>query len=300
MDMDLYIEQMKNDPQFQEYVRSNYWGSTTKSKPSGSSTGPTSKAQGDHRRAQWVCVIGKGVWEGKKCIPLPLLLPSLKLSPKPKLKPRREPQQGKDDDKEEWPCSKSKPPAKPEEESEEPIPLKNCHKHLPPADKEEQEESQTKDGNQVVKLYMMKVKLLATGSISTCIIIGNWYKIFALKEGWMTKTCDVNWAETAVVKLTVQYLIQQGYVGQVWIKLDSYTVLLAMSGGRVRVPKIIESACHMGDVLKISSFTIKRVKVPHKVNLADKFTSRKAMKEYKELEGNITIPEALAPFMKAP
>ncbi|KAG8750214.1 hypothetical protein FRC11_010653 [Ceratobasidium sp. 423] len=132
------------------------------------------------------------------------------------------------------------------------------------------------------------------------IIIGNRYKIFALKEGWMTKTRDVNWAETAAIELAVQCLIQQGYVGRAQIKSDSYTALLAMSGGKVRVPEIMESVRRTGEVLKISSFTIKRVKVPRKANLADKFTSGKAVEGYEELEGDITIPEALAPFVKAP
>ncbi|CAE6530594.1 unnamed protein product [Rhizoctonia solani] len=131
------------------------------------------------------------------------------------------------------------------------------------------------------------------------IVIGNRYKIFALKDGWMTKTRDVNWAETAAFELAVQYLTQQGYVGRAQIKSDSYTALLAISGGKVRVPEIMESARRTGDALKISSFAVETVKVPRKANIADRFASGKTMEGYEELQGDITIPEALAPFVKA-
>ncbi|KAG8727584.1 hypothetical protein FRC11_012867, partial [Ceratobasidium sp. 423] len=110
------------------------------------------------------------------------------------------------------------------------------------------------------------------------IMLGSWYKTFALKEGWMTKTHDVNWAKTAA------------------IRLDSATALLVLSGGKVRVPEIMESVHHMESILKSSNLTIKRVKVASKKNIAHQFSHAMIMnvEGHKELEGGLTIPDALA------
>ncbi|KAG8746365.1 hypothetical protein FRC11_012748 [Ceratobasidium sp. 423] len=133
------------------------------------------------------------------------------------------------------------------------------------------------------------------------IVIGSRYKTFALKEGWMTKTRDVNWAETAAIELAVEYLAQHGYTGLARIRSDSATALLALSGGKVKVPEIMESVHRTESVLKSSNLTIKRVKVASKKNIAHRFSRATIVNVggRKELEGGLTIPDALAPFMEA-
>ncbi|KAG8738181.1 hypothetical protein FRC11_001574 [Ceratobasidium sp. 423] len=131
------------------------------------------------------------------------------------------------------------------------------------------------------------------------IVIGSRYKVFTLNDGWMTKTRDVNWAETAAFELLALILVQQGRTGVIQVNSDSLTALRAISGERIRVPEIMESARRTGDVVKTSMFTVKGVKVSSTANLADKFTRGKTVNGYEEMKCDITIPEALAPFVTA-
>jgi hypothetical protein len=130
-------------------------------------------------------------------------------------------------------------------------------------------------------------------------VIGDHYKVFALNNGWMSKSRDINWAETAAFELLAQVLAQQGRSGVVYVNSDSATALRAMSGERVKVPEIVESARRTGDILKSSMFTIKGVKISRTTNLADRFTRGKTLDGYKEMKGDITVPEALVPFVTA-
>ncbi|KAG8734797.1 hypothetical protein FRC11_003647, partial [Ceratobasidium sp. 423] len=132
------------------------------------------------------------------------------------------------------------------------------------------------------------------------IVIGSRYKVFALKEGWMTKTRDINWAETAAVELAVQIAFQRRWHGILKIKSDNQAAQLAMFGGKVRVPEIMESARRKDDILKTSNFTIEGEKVSSKNNIAHKFSGGGivSVEGYEKLEPGITIPEALVPFVE--
>ncbi|CAE6505550.1 unnamed protein product [Rhizoctonia solani] len=129
------------------------------------------------------------------------------------------------------------------------------------------------------------------------VLIGNQYKVFALNNGWESKSRDINWAETAAFELLAQILAQQGRTGVVQVNSDSATALRAMSGGRVRVPEIMESARRTDDILETSMFAIKGVKVCRTTNLADKFTRGKTMDGYEQMKGDIVVPEALVPYV---
>ncbi|KAG8686697.1 hypothetical protein FRC11_008520 [Ceratobasidium sp. 423] len=135
------------------------------------------------------------------------------------------------------------------------------------------------------------------------IVIGSRYKTFVLKDGWMTKTRDVNWAETAAIELAVEYLAQHGYTGLALIKSDSTAALIAVTGGTVGVPEVMESAHRTGSVIEAlkTNLAIETVKVPSKNNIAHQFSRGTIVNAdgYEELEGNLTIPEALVPFVKA-
>ncbi|KEP50184.1 hypothetical protein V565_084940 [Rhizoctonia solani 123E] len=131
------------------------------------------------------------------------------------------------------------------------------------------------------------------------IVIGGQYKVFALNDGWMTKARDINWAETAAFELLAQILANQGRSGIVQVNSDSAAALRAMSGERVRVPEIMDSARRTSDILKTSMFTIKGVKVSRTTNLADRFTRGKTMNGYEEMGGDIVVPEALVPYVTA-
>ncbi|CAE6486857.1 unnamed protein product [Rhizoctonia solani] len=131
------------------------------------------------------------------------------------------------------------------------------------------------------------------------IVIGDCYKVFALNNGWMTKSRDVNWAETAAFELLARILAQQGRSGVVHVNSDSAAALRAMSGERVKVPEIMESVRRTSDIVKASTFTIKGVKVSRTTNVADGFTRGKVVNGYKEMGDNITVPDALVPFVKA-
>ncbi|CAE6458217.1 unnamed protein product [Rhizoctonia solani] len=132
------------------------------------------------------------------------------------------------------------------------------------------------------------------------IVIGRQYKTFALKEGWMIKTRDINWAETAAVELAVQIASQRRWQGIIKIKSDCQAAVLAMFGGKVRVPLIMESARRKDDVLKTSNFTIEVAKVSSKDNIAHQFSAggTVSVEGYTKLEGDIIIPEALVPFVE--
>ncbi|KAG8750219.1 hypothetical protein FRC11_010642, partial [Ceratobasidium sp. 423] len=132
------------------------------------------------------------------------------------------------------------------------------------------------------------------------IVVGSRYKTFALKEGWMTETRDMNWAETVAVELAVQIAFQRRWHGTLKIKSDSQAALLGMFGGKIRVAEIIESARRKDDVLKFSNFTIEGEKVSSKDNIAHQFSGGGivSVEGYQKLEGDITIPEALAPFVE--
>ncbi|KAF8748782.1 hypothetical protein RHS01_10612 [Rhizoctonia solani] len=112
------------------------------------------------------------------------------------------------------------------------------------------------------------------------IVIGDCYKVFALNNGWMTKSRDVNWAETAAFELLARILAQQGRSGVVHVNSDSAAALRAMSGERLYV-------------------YYQRVKVSRTTNVADGFTRGKVVNGYKEMGDNITVPDALVPFVKA-
>ncbi|KAJ1304126.1 hypothetical protein OPQ81_008527 [Rhizoctonia solani] len=129
------------------------------------------------------------------------------------------------------------------------------------------------------------------------IVIGDQYKVFGLNDGWMNKHRDVNWAETAAFELLAQILAERGRTGVVHVNSDSFTALRAMSGEKIRVPEIMESARRTGDILKTSMFSIKGVKVSRTTNLADKFTRGKTVDGYEEMKGDITVPKALVPYV---
>ncbi|CAE6452404.1 unnamed protein product [Rhizoctonia solani] len=131
------------------------------------------------------------------------------------------------------------------------------------------------------------------------VVIGDQYKVFALNDGWMSNSRDINWAETAAFELLAQILAKQGRTGIVQVNSDSAAALRAMSGERVKVPEIMECARRTGDILKTSMFTIKGVKVSRTTNLADKFTRGKRMDGYEEMRGDIVVPEALVPYVTA-
>ncbi|CUA67882.1 hypothetical protein RSOLAG22IIIB_07575 [Rhizoctonia solani] len=131
------------------------------------------------------------------------------------------------------------------------------------------------------------------------VVIGDQYKVFALNDGWMSNSRDINWAETAAFELLAQILAKQGRTGIVQVNSDSAAALRAMSGERVKVPEIMECARRTGDILKTSMFTIKGVKVSRTTNLADKFTRGKTMDGYEEMRGDIVVPEALVPYVTA-
>jgi hypothetical protein len=129
------------------------------------------------------------------------------------------------------------------------------------------------------------------------VVVGKHYKTFTLKQGWETKQRDINWAETAAFELLVQVLATKGYVGPVLVKSDSATALRAITGSKVRVQNIIDSAQRLNAILKVSAITLHGIKVLSKANLADPFTKGKVIEGYHELEDSIAIPKALAPFM---
>ncbi|CAE6458405.1 unnamed protein product [Rhizoctonia solani] len=136
-------------------------------------------------------------------------------------------------------------------------------------------------------------------STHIAIVIGDHYKVFALNNGWMNKSRDINWAETAAFEILARILAQQGRSGIVHVNSDSAAALRAMSGERVKVPEIMESVQRTSDIVKTSMFTIKGVKVSRTINRADGFTRGKTVDGYKEMKDDITVPEALVPFVTA-
>ncbi|KAG8686696.1 hypothetical protein FRC11_008519 [Ceratobasidium sp. 423] len=135
------------------------------------------------------------------------------------------------------------------------------------------------------------------------IVIGKRYKIFVLKDGWMTESRHPNWAETVAIELAVEYLAQHGYTGLALIKSDNPRALIAMTGGKVGDPETMESVRRTDRViksLKTSNLTIEKVKISSHNDIAPRFSRGTIVdaEGYEELEGDLSIPEALVPFVK--
>lgn len=131
------------------------------------------------------------------------------------------------------------------------------------------------------------------------VVVGHNYKAFRLKDGWEERGRDNNWAETVGFELVVRVLIAQGFAGTATVYCDSLIAINAFKGGKCGIATIKECVTRLQTERETLPFKIEAIHVSGKKNIADGFSRGRTAKGFQELDGIVTIPEALENYLHA-